>query len=54
MVRAGYALDPTALRRLSRVVLRLAFLPLLAEAGAVTVAGVLLLRLPVEWSAMLG
>ena len=54
LLRAGLGLDPAALRRLSGMVLRLAFLPCLVEAGVVMLASRLLLSLPWLWGAMLG
>ena len=54
LVRAGISLDPAALRRLSCVVLRLAFSPCIAETVTVAVASHFLLGFPWVWGLMLG
>lgn len=54
LIRAGLGLDPVALRRLSVVVFRLAFLPCSAEAIAVSVASHFFLDFPWVWGYLLG
>ncbi|XP_064597587.1 sodium/hydrogen exchanger 9B2-like [Liolophura sinensis] len=54
LIRAGLGLDPKALRKLSFVVLRLAFLPCLFEALTVAIAAHLLLGFPWVWGFILG
>ena len=54
LIRAGLGLDPANLRRLSLVVLRLAFLPCLAESGVVMLASHYILGLPWLWALLLG
>ena len=54
LIRAGLGLDAEALRRLSCVVLRLAFLPCLAETLTDGIASHFILRLPWQWAFMLG
>jgi len=54
LIRAGLGLDPTALKKLSGVVFRLAFSPCLIETVAVAVSAHLLLGLPWLWGFMLG
>ncbi|CAG5128447.1 unnamed protein product [Candidula unifasciata] len=54
LTRAGLGLDPQALRRLSFVVLRLAFLPCLAETLVDGIACHLILGFPWPWAFMLG
>ncbi|XP_043228018.1 sodium/hydrogen exchanger 9B2-like isoform X2 [Amphibalanus amphitrite] len=54
LTRAGLGLDAAALRRLSLVVLRLAFTPCLCETLTVGVAAHLLLGFPWIWAFMLG
>ena len=54
LLRAGLGLDPAALRKLSCVVLRLAFLPCVVEAVVAALMTKLLLGLPWLWSFMLG
>ncbi|XP_046367310.2 sodium/hydrogen exchanger 9B2-like isoform X1 [Haliotis rufescens] len=54
LLRAGLGLDPSALRKLSFVVVRLAFSPCLMETTADAVAAHLLLGFPWEWGFMLG
>ncbi|XP_060082239.1 sodium/hydrogen exchanger 9B2-like [Ylistrum balloti] len=54
LIRAGLGLDPKALRKLSFTVLRLAFIPCLAECCAEAVAAHFLLGFPWEWGFMLG
>lgn len=54
LMRAGLGLDPVALKKLSGVVLRLAFTPCTVEATAVAVSSHLLLGLPWLWGFMLG
>ncbi|XP_067670981.1 sodium/hydrogen exchanger 9B2-like isoform X2 [Haliotis asinina] len=54
LLRAGLGLDPSALRKLSFVVFRLAFSPCLMETVADAVASHLLLGFPWEWGFMLG
>lgn len=54
LIRAGLGLDPAALRRLSFVVIRLAFSPCLAETVADAVAAHLILGFPWPWGFMLG
>ena len=54
LTRAGLGLDAAALRRLSLVVLRLAFSPCLSETLTVGVAAHLLLGFPWIWGFMLG
>uniref|UniRef100_A0A2C9K2F1 Cation/H+ exchanger transmembrane domain-containing protein n=1 Tax=Biomphalaria glabrata TaxID=6526 RepID=A0A2C9K2F1_BIOGL len=54
LTRAGLGLDPKALKRLSFVVLRLAFLPCLTEATVDAIASHLILGFPWQWGFMLG
>lgn len=54
LCRAGLSLDLGALKRLRFVVARLALLPGLSEASAVTALAVGLLDFPLAWAAMLG
>ncbi|XP_059176925.1 sodium/hydrogen exchanger 9B2-like [Physella acuta] len=54
LTRAGLGLDPKALRRLSFVVVRLAFLPCLAETIVDGIASHLILGFPWPWGFMLG
>ncbi|TRY75264.1 hypothetical protein TCAL_08307 [Tigriopus californicus] len=54
LMRAGLGLDPEALKRLSALVFRLAFLPCLAETSVVAVASHFLLGFPWLWGFMLG
>ena len=54
LTRAGLGLDAAALRRLSLVVLRLAFTPCLSETLTVGIAAHLLLGFPWIWGFMLG
>ncbi|XP_059167523.1 sodium/hydrogen exchanger 9B2-like [Physella acuta] len=54
LTRAGLSLDPGALRRLSFVVLRLAFLPSVCELVVDSVMARVLLGLPWTWAFMLG
>lgn len=54
LLRAGLGLDPAALRQLSAMVFRLAFLPCLAETCVVAVTSHFLIQLPWIWSFMLG
>ncbi|XP_012945768.2 sodium/hydrogen exchanger 9B2-like, partial [Aplysia californica] len=53
LTRAGLGLDPVALKRLSLVVLRLAFCPSIAEALVDGVAAHLILGFPWTWSFLL-
>ncbi|XP_070185808.1 sodium/hydrogen exchanger 9B2-like isoform X2 [Littorina saxatilis] len=54
LIRAGLGLDPAALKRLSFVVLRLAFSPCLAETLVDAIAAHLILGFPWVWGFMLG
>ncbi|KAK3588170.1 hypothetical protein CHS0354_012235 [Potamilus streckersoni] len=54
LTRAGLGLDPKKLRKLSWAILRLAFLPCLAEAVTVGIVSHFLLETPWRWSLMLG
>lgn len=54
LLRAGLGLDPTALRQLSAMVFRLAFMPCLAETCVVAVTSHFLMGLPWIWGFMLG
>nr|KAG5713906.1 hypothetical protein BaRGS_024533 [Batillaria attramentaria] len=54
LIRAGLGLDPAALRRLSFVVVRLAFSPCLSEAITDGIASHLILGFPWEFGLMLG
>ncbi|CAH1794646.1 unnamed protein product [Owenia fusiformis] len=54
LIQAGLGLDPKALRKLSCVVIRLAFMPCMVECAVVAVASHLLLSFPWEWGFMLG
>jgi NhaP-type Na+/H+ or K+/H+ antiporter len=54
LLRAGLGLDLEALRRLQGALLRLAFLPNLAEAITVAVAAHFVLGMPPLWSLLLG
>ena len=54
LLRAGLGLDPAALRKLSGLVTRLAFLPGLAEMVVVAILSNLFLGFPWMWGFMLG
>ncbi|XP_074647339.1 sodium/hydrogen exchanger 9B2-like [Tubulanus polymorphus] len=54
LTRAGLGLDPKVLKKLSFVVLRLAFIPCIIEAVVVAITTYLLLDLPWVWGFMLG
>jgi len=54
LIRAGLGLDPQALKKLSCVVIRLAFSPCLAECAAEAIAAHFLLGFPWVWGFMLG
>jgi len=54
LLRAGLGLDPAALKQLSAMVFRLAFMPCLAETCVVAVTSHFLIRLPWLWGFMLG
>jgi NhaP-type Na+/H+ or K+/H+ antiporter len=54
LLRAGLGLDPAALRQLSAMVFRLAFIPCLAETCVVAVTSHFLIQLPWIWGFMLG
>ncbi|RUS73417.1 hypothetical protein EGW08_018823 [Elysia chlorotica] len=54
LIRAGLGLDPQALRRLSFVVIRLAFLPCLTETIVSGIACHVILGFPWSWGLMLG
>ena len=54
LLRAGLGLDPVALRSLSFVVLRLAFVPCIVETTVVAVVTHYLLGFPWLWGFMLG
>lgn len=54
LLRACLGLSPEALKKLSAMVFRLAFMPCLAESFAVAVAARVLLGLPWQWGFMLG
>ncbi|KAL3831361.1 hypothetical protein ACJMK2_023114 [Sinanodonta woodiana] len=54
LTRAGLGLDPMKLRKLSWPILRLAFIPCLAEAITVGIVSHFLLGFPWRWSLMLG
>lgn len=54
LIRAGLGLDPKALRRLSFVVIRLAFSPCLTETIVDGIAAHLILGFPWPWAFMLG
>lgn len=54
LIRAGLGLDPTALRKLSTVVIRLAFGPCLVEAIVIAVTSHFILNFPWSWGFLLG
>lgn len=54
LVRAGLDLDPTALKRLKFIVMRLSLVPWCVEAGAVAVLSRYLLDLPWKFASLLG
>ena len=54
LTRAGLSLDPVALKRLSLIVPRQAFIPSLVEAALITVVSHFILPLPWIWAALLG
>jgi NhaP-type Na+/H+ or K+/H+ antiporter len=54
LIKAGLGLDAAALRRLSVVVLKLAFIPCLVETATVAVVAHLVLGFPWLWSILLG
>ena len=53
LIKAGLGLDPAALKRLSLVVLRLAFLPSIAEAAIDAVAAYFILGFDWTWAFLL-
>jgi len=54
LIRAGLGLDPTALKRLSGMVIRLAIIPSVVEASSMAVMSHCLLGLPWIWCILLG
>ncbi|XP_061175552.1 sodium/hydrogen exchanger 9B2-like [Saccostrea echinata] len=54
LIRAGLGLDPVALRKLSRTVIKLAFLPCISESVTCAVTSHFLIGLPWDWAFMLG
>lgn len=54
LLPAGLGLDPTALRRMSGMVLSLALVPAAVEVVAVTVFSHFLMNLPWLWGVLLG
>jgi len=54
LLRAGLGLDPAALKQLSAMVFRLAFMPCLAETCVVAITSHFLIGLPWIWGFMLG
>ena len=54
LIRAGLGLDPKALKKLSFVVIRLAFSPCLTETVVDAIASHFILGLPWPWAFMLG
>jgi len=54
LLRAGLGLDPAALKQLSAMVFRLAFMPCLAETCVVAITSHFLIGLPWVWGFMLG
>ncbi|XP_062598596.1 sodium/hydrogen exchanger 9B2-like [Saccostrea cucullata] len=54
LIRAGLGLDPVALKKLSRTVIKLAFLPCISESVICAVTSHYLIGLPWDWSFMLG
>lgn len=54
LVRAGLGLDPGALKKLSLVVVRLAFTPCLVEATTIAVASNLIVGFEWPWAFMQG
>jgi NhaP-type Na+/H+ or K+/H+ antiporter len=54
LIRAGLGLDPTALRRMAGMVVRLAVFPSLAEAASIAATSHFLLGLPWIWGVLLG
>jgi NhaP-type Na+/H+ or K+/H+ antiporter len=54
LIKAGLGLDSSALRRLSFVVTKLAFIPCLVEAATVAVVAHLVLGFPWLWGTLLG
>jgi NhaP-type Na+/H+ or K+/H+ antiporter len=54
LIRAGLGMDPTALKRLSGMVIRLAIFPSLVEATSMAVMSHRLLGLPWIWCILLG
>ncbi|XP_046402453.1 sodium/hydrogen exchanger 9B2-like isoform X1 [Ischnura elegans] len=54
LIRAGLGLDPSALKKLSKVVPRLAFTPCLVEMTTIAFASHLILGLPIIWGFLMG
>ncbi|KAI1299850.1 Sodium/hydrogen exchanger 9B1 [Halotydeus destructor] len=54
LLRAGLGLDPLALKKLSGLCLRLAFIPCLVETVVYGLIGKYILNIPFEWSFLLG
>lgn len=54
LFRAGLGLDPGAIKKLSFVCFRLAFVPCLVESGTMALCAHLLFGLPLSWALMLG
>jgi NhaP-type Na+/H+ or K+/H+ antiporter len=54
LIKAGLGLDAASLRRLSFVVLRLAFIPCLVEAATDAVVAHMVMGIPWLWSILLG
>ncbi|XP_040567434.1 sodium/hydrogen exchanger 9B2 [Lepeophtheirus salmonis] len=54
LLKAGLGLDPKALKKLSGIVFRLAFIPCCIETLFVGIAGYLIVGLPWTWSFLLG
>lgn len=54
LVQAGIELDLTIIKKMSTIVLRLCFVPMIAEIVITGLTGHFILGLPVVWSVMLG
>lgn len=54
LIQAGLELDLGMIKKMSAIVMRLCFIPMIAEIAITTVTGHFLLGLPFVWSVMLG
>ena len=54
LIQTGIELDLSVLRRMSWLVMRICFLPMISEILVVSIASCFMLNLPIVWSLMLG